>query len=159
MNKIKGIGSIGVLMIVAAFFTNCGDDKGSDPAEKIQLDKLSKTWNIVSASLDGTVRTGDFTDFKLTISGTFNSNNPDGPYNFSVSGSRPTPSPWPGSGTWTFSSIGTGDTGTLLRNDDVSMIYTISSNGQLTLSFTCLSCNYAGARTEQVNGNWIFTFN
>ncbi|MDH4057505.1 MAG: hypothetical protein OEU76_02015, partial [Cyclobacteriaceae bacterium] len=102
----------------------------------------------------------DFTNFKLTISGTFNTSNPEGPYNFSVSGSRPTPSPWPASGSWTFTNIGTGDTGSLLRNDGVPMVYTISSGGQLTISdLICTSCNYPGAKTEQVNGTWVFTFN
>jgi PKD repeat protein len=128
--------------------------------EQIQLDKLSKTWNIESAQLDGDVRTSDFTNFTLTISGTLNTSNPSGPYNYSVSGNRPDPSPWDASGTWTFTYIGTGDSGSLLRNDGVPMNYTISGNGKLTISnLICSACDYEGARTKAVNGNWTFVFN
>jgi hypothetical protein len=156
---IKVVSRLASLMIVAGalvFFSNCGGDDPKDPAQKVQLEKLSTTWNIVSATLDGTPRTADFTDFTLTISGTFNSNDPDGPYNYSVAGTRPTPSPWPASGQWDFAAIGTGDTGSILRSDGVPVTYSIASNGQLTLTFECIDCDYAGSRTEEVNGNWIF---
>lgn len=138
---IKVVSRLASLMIVAGalvFLSNCGGDDPKDPAQKVQLEKLSTTWNIVSATLDGTTRTADFTGFTLTISGTFNSNDPDGPYNYSVSGTRPTPSPWPASGQWEFAVLGTGDTGTLLRSDGVDVTYSISSNNQLTLSFACV---------------------
>lgn len=156
---IKVVSRLASLMIVAGalvFFSNCGGDDPKDPAQKVQLEKLSTTWNIVSATLDGTPRTADFTGFTLTISGTFNSNDPDGPYNYSVSGTRPTPSPWPASGQWEFAVLGTGDTGTLLRSDGVDFTYSISSNNQLTLTFECEDCDYAGSRTEEVNGTWVF---
>lgn len=160
MKTFSRFASLLILTGVIIVFTNCGGDDPPPPPEKGQLEKLSKTWNIVSASLDGNNRTADFTSFKLTISGTFNSTSPEGPYQFSVSGSRPNPSPWPANGTWTFTNVGTGDTGSLLRNDGVPMIYTIASNGQLTISdLICTNCNYPGGRTEQVNGNWTFVFN
>lgn len=163
VKMMKILTRIGSLVIVASalfFLANCGGDPAPQPAEQIQLGKLSKTWSIVSATLNGTTRTSEFANFKLTISGTFNTTTPEGPYNYSVSGSRPTPSPWDASGTWSFSSTGTGDTGSILRNDGVPMIYTINSNGQLTISdLICTSCNYQGARTDQVNGTWVFTFN
>ncbi len=154
--------SLVVLVSAVVLMSNCGGDDPEKSAQEIQLGKLSKTWNIVSASLGGANRTGDFTNFKLTITGTFNSNAPNGPYNFSVSGARPTPSPWPANGTWSFVNIGTGDSGSLVRNDGVPMVYTINSSGQLTISdLICTSCDYAGAagRTEAVNGNWTFVFN
>ncbi|WKZ58521.1 MAG: hypothetical protein QY309_11650 [Cyclobacteriaceae bacterium] len=156
---IKVVSRLASLMIVAGalvFLSNCGGDDPKDPAQKVQLEKLSTTWNIVSATLDGTTRTADFTGFTLTISGTFNSNDPDGPYNYSVSGTRPTPSPWPASGQWEFAVLGTGDTGTLLRSDGVDVTYSISSNNQLTLSFACVECDYAGSRVEEVIGDWVF---
>ncbi len=141
---------------LALFFANCGGDGGGGSAkEKTQLKKLSGTWEIVSADLDGDDRTADFTSFKLTIGGTYNSDTPEGPYSFSVTGSRPDPSPWPASGTWTFANI-SGNEGNLLRDDDVPMHYKIASNGQLTLNVECAACDYAGARTTEVNGTWTF---
>lgn len=139
------------------FFANCGGDGGGGSAkEKTQLKKLSGIWEIVSADLDGDDRTADFTNFTLTIGGTFNSDTPEGPYTFSVSGSRPDPSPWPASGTWTFANI-SGNEGNLLReDDDVPMHYRIASNGQLTLEVECAACDYDGARTTEVNGTWTF---
>lgn len=143
---------------LALFFANCGGDGGGGSAkEKTQLKKLSKTWEIVSADLDGDDRTADFTGFTLTLSGTYDSDSPEGPYNYSVSGNRPDPSPWPASGTWTFASI-SGNEGNLLRDDDVPMHYKISSNGQLTLNVECTACSYEGAKTSEVNGTWTFVF-
>lgn len=138
------------------FFANCGGDGGGGSAkEKTQLKKLSGTWEIVSADLDTDPRTDDFTGFTLTISGTYDSDSPEGPYQYSVSGSRPDPSPWPASGTWTFANI-SGNEGNLLRDDDVPMHYKIASNGQLTLNVECAACDYDGARTTEVNGTWTF---
>jgi len=149
-----------ILASAVVFLSNCGGDDPEKSAQEVQLGKLSKTWNIVSVTLDGTPRTADFTGFQLSITGAFNTNAPNGPYNFSVTGSRPTPSPWPASGTWSFVNIGTGDSGSLVRNDGVPMVYSINSSGQLTISdLICTSCDYAGARTEAVNGNWTFVFN
>ncbi|MBX2970193.1 MAG: hypothetical protein KF803_12555 [Cyclobacteriaceae bacterium] len=158
---IKVVSRLASLLIVAGalvFFSNCGGDDPKDPVQKTQLSKLSKTWTIVSAQLGSTIRTPEFQtpNFTLTISGAFNSNNPNGPYNYSVGGTRPTPSPWPASGQWSFAVTGTGDTGSLQRSDGLTMAYTISSSGQLTLTFECEDCDYAGSRTEEVNGVWTF---
>lgn len=147
---------------LALFFANCGGDGGGDATkEQVQLGKLTKTWNIQSADLDGSPRTPDFINFKLTIGGTYNSSTPNGPYNFSVQGSRPDPSPWPASGTWTFSSIvSSGDEGNLIRDDGVVMHYIIQSNGHLILEVDCEDCDYAGAaRVASADGLWTFTFN
>ncbi len=160
MKILARVVSFVILASAVVFMSNCGGKDPAPIAQQVQLGKLSKTWNIVSASLDGANRTGDFTNFKLTITGTFNSNAADGPYNFSVSGDRPTPSPWPASGTWSFVNIGTGDSGSLVRNDGVPMVYSINSSGQLTISdLDCEECDYPGARTEAVNGLWTFVFN
>jgi hypothetical protein len=151
------------LLTIAAltlFFANCGGDEKETPKEKTQLGKLSKTWNVVTADLDGDDRTSDFTNFKLTVGGTFNSSNPEGPYNFSVQGSRPEPSPWPANGTWLFTGFAaSGDEGNLLRDDGVNMHYVIQSNGTLMLEVECDDCDYAGAKVGAVNGVWTFTFN
>lgn len=142
------------------FFASCGGGGEATPPEKIQLEKLSKTWNLTSVTLS-TVTPGPpsqiASTFKLTISGTFNSSNPEGPYNFSVTGTT-APSPWPPSGTWEFANIGTGDSGSIIRlNDGMPMTYVISDN-KLTIKFTCPSggCDFAGARTNQVVGEWTF---
>src|SRR5688572_29552825 len=125
---------------MALFFANCGSEGDSKKPEEIELGKLSKQWSIVSADLGGTTRTADFTNFKLTLSGSFNSSSPAGPYDYDVSGNQPVLSPWPqapdgSGGTWEFSGTPNTDSGLILRSDDVGMTYTIS-NGQLTLQFT-----------------------
>ena len=132
---------------------------------KTQLGKLSKTWNIVSADLDNSAanETASFANFKLTLSGTFDSGSPEGPYTYSVSGSRPTPNPWPGAtegngGEWSFAAEPEGDSGLILRDDGVGMSYEINGS-ELTLTFNFTGSGYTGARTAEVNGNWTFVFN
>jgi len=136
------------------FFANCGGGGGEKAPEEVQLGKLSKTWVLGTATLDDMASTQIGSDFALTISGSFNSGSPDGPYNYSVTGTS-TPSPWPASGTWTFDSI-SGDGGQIIREDGIGITYLIGSDGRLTLTFTCLICDYAGARTSDISGNWEF---
>lgn len=144
-----------------AFFFSCGKDDPKPNPYKDQLGKLSKTWNIVSADLDGNDRTTpDFTGFTLTISGSFDSDTPEGPYDFDVAGSRPTPSPWPGAtegngGTWEFVAEPDGDSGLLLRDDGIGMSYEIVG-GELKLEFNFTGPGYQGARTAEVEGDWTF---
>jgi hypothetical protein len=163
MKLLTRILSLLTIVSLSLFFVNCGGGGGGGTSkEKTQLKKLSKTWSIATtngADLDGDDRTADFTNFKLTISGTYDSDSPEGPYQYSVTGSRPDPSPWPASGTWEFVNISSGNEGNLVREDDVTMHYKINSNGQLVLNVQCLACDYAGARTSEVNGTWTFTFN
>ncbi len=137
------------------FFANCGGGGGDEKTpQQVQLGKLSKTWVLGTATLDGISSPLIGSDFALTISGSFNSGSPDGPYNYSVTGTL-TPSPWPASGTWTFDSI-SGDGGQIIREDGVGITYSIGTDGRLTLNFTCAACDYAGARTSQANGDWVF---
>lgn len=160
MNKMKmptKFLSILAVASLALFLGNCGDDSTSEAPEKTEFNKLKGTWNRVSVSLS--TITGDPTqidsDFSLTIGGSYNSNSPEGPYTYSVSGTS-APSPWPASGTWTFAAEPDKNEGLLLRDDGVVMSYTLN-NGQLTIKFTCTTCDYAGAaRTSQVSGNWEF---
>lgn len=164
---IKVVSRLASLLIVAGvlvFFSNCGGDDPKDPAQKVQLEKLSKTWTILSAHLGSDERTSDFEtpDFTLTITGTFNSNSPDGNYNFSVGGNRPDPSPWPANGQWKFITTGAGDSGAIQRiGDGITMSYSINSSGQLNLTFNCPIgvCNYDGDRNKEVNGDWTFVLN
>jgi hypothetical protein len=163
MKLLTRILSLITIICLSIFFVNCGGGGGGGTSkEKTQLKKLSKTWSIATtngADLDGVDRTADFTDFKLKIEGTYNSDSPEGPYQYSVTGSRPDPSPWPASGTWEFANISSGNEGNLVREDDVTMHYKINSNGQLVLNVQCMTCDYEGARTSAVNGPWTFTFN
>jgi hypothetical protein len=155
--------SVAILVGSVIVLSGCPGSDGATAPEKIQLEKLSKQWTMVTpngALFDGTDdRSGAFTGFKLTISGTFNKDTPEGPYNFAVTGSMQEPSPWPASSTWSFNNIEKGsDAGTVLRSDGVPMSYSIDSTGKLVLTFTCVTCDYPGARTGTVNDEWQFTF-
>ena len=136
------------------FFANCGGGGGETDPKKVQLGKLSKTWKLGTATLDGNSSTQIESDFTITFSGTFNSASPDGPYAYVVTGTL-TPSPWPPSGTWTFSSI-SGNGGQFVLNDGIGVTYSIGSDGKLTLSFTYSGDGFDGARVSQVGGDWIF---
>jgi hypothetical protein len=141
------------------FFASCGGDGGEKATkEKAQLKKLSKTWELVSVTLEDVVgqpeQIGD--DFTLTIGGSYDSESPEGPYTYAVSDTD-APSPWKATGTWEFVSIGSNDSGTILRDDDVTMTYTINSNGQLTLMFNFDGDGHSGTgRKMEVSGNWTF---
>lgn len=147
------------------FFANCGSDGGETNPMKGQLGKLSQTWNIVSAAYGNPAvdRTADFTGFTLTMSGSFDSDNPEGPYDYDVANGQPVLSPWPqapdgSGGTWEFASTPVGDSGLILRNDGIGMEYTISS-GQLTLTFNFSGPGYPATKAAQVEGDWTFVFN
>jgi hypothetical protein len=154
--------SLVALISAALIVWNCGGDDSKTPVEKVQLDKLSKTWNLVSATINGSPSGQIDPDFTLTITGTYNKNSPEGPYTFNASGTQ-TPSPWPQSGKWFF---GPDPKAMLLRDEnvnstldtvgDLAMTYNINSNGQLTIQFHCDECDYDGARTNNVNGSWVF---
>jgi hypothetical protein len=149
-----------------ALLASCGSDGGSGTApEKIALANLSGTWNISSADLDGSAgdETDDFTGFKLTISGTFDSENPEGPYDFDVTGNQPVLSPWPqapdgNGGTWTFGAEPDENAGLMARNDGTGMTYTINDSGQLTITFDYTGDGYPAAKLAQVEGDWTFVF-
>lgn len=154
--------SLSLLTIVTLgfFFANCGGDGGEKSTkQKTQLKKLSKTWNLVSATLTGVTgqpeQIGD--NFTLTIGGSYNSNNPDGPYAFAVSDTD-SPSPWAPNGTWEFVEINSGNSGTIQRDDEVVVTYSINSTGQLTLMFTFPEDaeGHPGTRAMEVSGQWTF---
>jgi hypothetical protein len=157
--------ALACLVGVVLVFENCSKDSPAPPAEQIQLDKLKKTWTLVSVTLDGADKkhpAGQIrASFALTLSGTFNGSNPKGPYNFSVSGTD-APSPWPPSGRWFFGDdaqsqiIRDDDNSNSVSGGDMPITYAISPTGQLTLTFVCSDCNFPGARTESVNGTWVF---
>ncbi len=157
MKHLSTLGTLFVLAVLSLFFYQCSKDNPAPPAEQVQLDKLKKTWNLVSVTLDGADKKAPAgqiqTSFALTVSGTFNASNPKGPYNFTVTGTE-APSPWPASGTWVFGDDA--ESQIIRQNDNVAITYSLSPSGQLTLTFVCSGCNYPGARTETVDGNWVF---
>lgn len=159
MRFLKNTGLLVILSTVLVI-SSCKKKDDPDPTEKVQLDKLVKTWTISSAELDGTPRT-DFSTIALVISGTFNSNTPAGPYQYTISGTRPNPSPWPASGTWKFGD-GEAAKSVIIRDsgvNEVQMTYTLSGDGkQLTLNFTVTGSGWAGSRVNEVEGAWEFVF-
>lgn len=156
MKVLARILSLFMLLAVATLYTSCGGDDGpTKTQEETQLDKLkADVWNIASASLGTTDRTGDFTNLKLTFSGNYVAG---GTYGYSLSGTRPNPSPWPASGTWKFGSNVTSQIVRLDDDPDLGMNYVLTDT-QLTITFTYTGAGFAGGRIEQVEGDWEFIF-
>lgn len=156
MKVLARILSLFILLAVATLYTSCGGDDGpTKTQEEIQLDKLkANVWNIASVELGTTDRTSDFTNLKMTFTGTFVAG---GTYGFSFSGTRPNPSPWPASGTWKF---GPTVTTMMVRIDDdpdLGMEYVLTDT-QLTIRFDYDGSGFAGGRVEEVEGQWEFIF-
>ena len=160
---MKKVTSFALLFAAAVALSSCKSDP--DPSvQEVQLKKLVRTWTLNSVTLDGVNKktSNEYNNFKLSISGTFNSATPDAEYNYSVSG-RPQLSPWPANGKWKF---GTGAPQSQLIRDagtgnEIAITYTLQENPlQLTVSY-----NYQGSgididgRTSVVKGNWEMVFN
>lgn len=174
MRKLRLFASLLVITLTSITLIHCGGGGGgSSPAEQIHLQQLSGTWTLDDVALGTEDKNGEFSNFTLNISGTFNANNPEGPYQFAVSGNHQDPSPWPlaaecgGTCTWEFASVPTTTngvySGTIIRiADSKTLVYSISSTGTLTLELTCGDgdCQYEGnpARVGSVEGNWVFEF-
>lgn len=146
-----------ILMSIVVLSACSKDDPKKKTDEQIQLEKLVGQWKIGQALNDTEDRTDEFTDFTLTISGTYVEN---GTYNYQVAGTRPNPSPWPGQGTWKF---GANRMTTLIRDpnstgNEIEMSYVVSDN-QLEISFELI--DGAGwsntGRVQSVAGAWSFT--
>jgi hypothetical protein len=156
MKLITRFLSLTVLAAAALLYSGCKDDGGETKSEEeTELEALSKTWTLTAATLDGDSRLSDFTNVKLSLSGTFS---PGGIYEYSFTGTMPQPSPIPKSGKWKFGSVGS----QIIRepgagNENFPMHYTLSGN-TLTLTFDCEECEYAGGRVSTVNGQWELTF-
>lgn len=143
---------------IGFYFIACGEKNTElDPVEKVQLAKISNTWTISSVTLDNNSRISDFANFKLTLTGAFNDTSPKGPYQYQVTGSRPSNNPWPpAGGTWSFGANASED---LVRHDDpdLNINYTVTDT-QLILAFNYGGDGFVGGRTSQVSGEWVFTF-
>jgi hypothetical protein len=128
--------------------------KGSDPepVSDVQLAKLTKTWKLKDATLDGVSKASDYSSFQLTLSGTKGATT----FSYSTSG-RPARSPWPASGSWSF---GADPSTQIIRDpmapDQLNVTYTVSQT-TLQLSFPFTGTAYSG-RSAIVTGQWVFTF-
>lgn len=152
--------SLSLLTIVALglFLANCGPDGGEKSSkEKTQFNKLKGTWKLGTVTLEGVTGTPeqiDEDDFRLTISGNYDANNPQGQFN--VAGTE-SPSPLPASGNWTLESVGSGNTGIIsLGPDEIIINYTFNSEGDLSLMFNLDGDGYPGAKKMAVEGDWTF---
>ncbi len=160
---MKFLRNIPLVLVLAAtvLLSSCNSGDDPEPFEKVQLGKFAKTWTISSAKLGNTVRE-DFSTIKLVLAGTFNSSSPEGPYQYTVTGTRPNPSPWPASGTWSFADGEAAKTAVIRDSgaDQVQMAYVLSADAKtLTLNFIVPSTGgWAGSRTNEVEGNWEFVF-
>ena len=154
MKHLARILSLLILVSASLFYMSCdGGDDDKKSEEETQLGKLSSTWTISKAELDDEDRTTSFSNLKLTLSGTYTEDGAS--YDYSFTGTRPNPSPWPASGTWKFGSPATSQIIRLF--DNMPIAYTVSDN-QLTLTFDCTTCDFAGSRGKKVNGTWEFIF-
>jgi PKD repeat protein len=113
-----------------------------------QIDKLSKPWNINSATLDGVDKKSDYSNFTITLQGTQGTTM----MGYTTIG-RPALSPWASSGSFVFD-MASPET-KLIRDDAVVVTYSVSE-ASLQVSF-----QYSGAgfsRTSAIKGQWVFTF-
>lgn len=141
------------LVITLLTYSSCKDDKPTpEPVTDVQLGKLSKTWKITSVTLDGVVKTSEYTAFELAMSGTKG----DTEFAYSTSG-RPSLSPWKSNGKWEF---GTAPETQIIRDkgtaDELPMTYAVTET-TLSISFTFNGAGYT-SRTGVVKGQWVFTF-
>lgn len=141
-----------VALIVLLTYSGCGPDPTPAPTvEEEKLGLLSATWNATSVTLDGVAKTADYSNFKLTVSGTY----PSDLYDYSTSG-RPAVSPWPSAGKWGY---GSDPATTIIRDKGLAkqleMQYTVTES---TLEITFMYNGTGEARTSQVSGTWVFSF-
>ena len=138
------------LLVVAVTFWQCPSDPppAQDPKDAL-LEKLSKTWNTTSQTIDSQPETGH-DGFSITITST-----PGQPtFNYTTSGRPSGPTPWAPSGTFTFEN----DFNTTLRRDDGTIVTYSVTDTQLQLNFTYNGAGYTGSRITVVQGDWTFNF-
>lgn len=148
------------MLFFTPLFFSCNNDEATKKTdEEVQLALLSKTWKLLQVNFEDTEdRTSSFSDGKLILSGSYVT---AGTYDFSFTGSRPTLSPWPASGKWKFGSNVNQD---IIRNptpsspsENLPLNYTVTES-QLTITFTCVTCDFPGGRKGAINGEWEFIF-
>lgn len=152
--KILRVLSLLAVVAVLSTYTGCkSKDPDPEPIADVQFTKLAKTWKVNTVTFTGTGaqdRTAEYKDlnFQLVLNGTKGTP----PFSYTTSG-RPSLSPWKASGTWEF---GDAVEQQILRDDGVPIEYIVTES-TLTLTFQFNGDGYS-ARTEAVQGNWVFTF-
>lgn len=149
------------VVVLGGLFTlsNCGSSSPTpEPLANQQFTKLQKTWKLTGATLGSVSQFGTGQpyngNFTLTISGTKGAAS----FDYSVAG-RPALSVWKASGKWTFGA----DVSTqLVRDPDIAtdkldMTYSVTDS-QLQIQFTFPKNKSGYTRTDQVEGDWVFTF-
>lgn len=171
MKKILNLAASAGLLVALLTYSSCGPKPVEVlPVTDQQLQKLLSTpetsgsvtsvWTLTSASLDGVVKTTDYTtNFKLTLKGTIGS-----PATSKFDYETPNPgnatikrSPWNSTGSFTFDA--TSPANKVIRDDKTEVTYQVSET-QLKLNFTFTGDGYTrNSRTEVVKGAWEFVFN
>jgi len=135
-------------------YSGCGRITPPGPTiEELQLEKMNGIWGMTGTAdvkLDGVSKKTDYTNFKLTLTGTAGAET----FNYSTAG-RPPLSPWPSSGKWIFGgsveSMVVRDPGT---GDELAVAYAVTDD-ELQITFNFSKTGYS--RTKKVTGEWVFT--
>jgi hypothetical protein len=141
-----------LLCLTGSCISSCSDEDTPNQKEK-QLNKLSNTWVIGTAMMDGMDYSEEYSNFELTLSGSVDAS----VYTYAVLG-RPEISPWLPGGTWSF---GSDENSMITRDpetaDELHMIYNVTDT-QLAIEFSFAGSGYESARVKSVEGNWQYTF-
>ena len=150
MKKLFYFLSVGLLLGAFAL-VGCGDDDDDElSTEDQQLAIMVGTWaptgGNAGVSLAGSTAPGDWTNttFTFTSNGNFSiANQPTDEVTVFVSSA---PFSTSGSSTTTFQ---------LTIGDDVTTV-NVNDNNNITISFTVANEDPIGARTQSINGSWVF---
>lgn len=118
--------------------------KEEPSAEEVFLDKISKTWNAKSTSVDGVFVNGAFEKFSLTFAKnkTFTSINGNAPI-------------WPVTGNFTLKPVSSSIGFSIIKSNGVEVIVSELSDKKLILKFQYV---VGSGRISSVGGNYIFEF-
>lgn len=152
MKTISKILIVVILLTGLLWTIGCNDDDNSSPLlQQVQLKQLSKSWTLTSVKLDGSDNTDYYSDFAISITGKDPSS-----FSYTTTG-RPHYSCWPASGSFAF---GQNAQTMLMRDkgtDDQLLISYKVTDSTLELRFMYSGTPY-GARTANVEGEWVFLF-
>ncbi|MEQ9116950.1 hypothetical protein [Fulvivirga sp.] len=151
---MKYISSFFTLVLIVAVLTGCKKDEEEAPDNlQIVIEKISGTWSVSYAELDGNGLTEAFTGLQITT---------DSDLLFSTNSStvERQPNPWAESGSFTLpDEITSTDNVLITRNDGVvlSLLFITETNVQITFNFNNDNIGSNG-RVSAVSGDWVFEF-
>lgn len=154
MKLVSRILTLLVLASATVFYSSCGgDDDNAKSETDQQLEKLNGTW-VIQAPTDVTQDSDappfPFTNMELTINAAAGSTS----FPWQAAG-RPTLGPWAASGTFEF---GDPVASVLLRDDKVTVNYTVDETSLIMTFKFSNSSGYPGGRVASVEGDWSFEF-